>query len=167
MTDDLILRDVMEADLPIFFAQQSDPDAIYRAAFTAKDPTDRNAFDAHWNRILADATVIIRTIILDDQVVGSVLSYEESGKPEVSYWLGKEYWGRGLATRALADFLAHVNLTRPIYARFAKDNIASCRVLEKCEFILIGETRGFANARGAQIAERVLVLNASANDPLK
>jgi RimJ/RimL family protein N-acetyltransferase len=92
------------------------------------------------------------------QVVGSVLSYEEASKPEVSYWIGKEYWGKGLATRALSDFLAHINKTRPIYARVAKDNIGSRRVLEKCGFTIMGEAKGFANARGQEIAELILVL---------
>ena len=82
MTSTLLLRDVIEDDLPIFFEQQLDPDANYMAAFTAKDPTNREAFTAHWNRILADATVIIQVILCDGQVAGSVLSYEEAGTPE-------------------------------------------------------------------------------------
>ncbi len=164
MTSGLSLRDVVEDDVPIFFEQQLDPEANYMAAFTAKDPTNREAFTAHWNRILADATVIIKTIVFDGQVVGSVLSYEEAGKPEVSYWLGKEYWGKGLATRALAEFLAHGNKKRPIYARVAKDNLGSRRVLEKCGFTIIGEARGFANARGQEIEELLLELRANERD---
>lgn len=118
---------------------------------------DRQAFMAHWKRILSDATVMIRTIITEGQVAGSVLSYEEDGKPEVSYWLGKEYWGKGIATRALAEFLAQGNPTRPMYARVAKDNLGSLRVLDKCGFTVIGEARGFANARGMEIDELLLV----------
>jgi RimJ/RimL family protein N-acetyltransferase len=128
------------------------------AAFTAKDPANREAFTTHWTRILADPTVIIKTIVLDGHVVGSVLSYEEGGRPEVSFWLGKEYWGRGLATEALLQFLAHGNKTRPIYARAAKDNMGSRRVLEKCGFTTVAETRGFANARGEEIEELLLEL---------
>jgi RimJ/RimL family protein N-acetyltransferase len=161
MTSDLLLRDVVEDDLPIFFEQQLDPDANYMAAFTAKDPTNREAFAAHWNRILADATVTIKTIVAAGQVVGSVLSYEEAGKPEVSYWIGKQYWGQGLATRALSGFLAHANRTRPIYARVAKDNIGSLRVLAKCGFTINGEARGFANARGEEVEELILELRAN------
>jgi RimJ/RimL family protein N-acetyltransferase len=147
---------VIDTDLPIFFEQQLDPDANAMAAFTAKDPTDRQAFMAHWHRILTDPTVIIKTIIYDEQVAGSVLSYEEAGKPEVSYWIGKEFWGKGIATWALSEFLAHVNLARPIYARVAKDNCGSLRVLEKCGFVITGEGIGFANARGREIEEFVL-----------
>ena len=164
MASRLLLRDVVEDDLPIFYEQQLDPDANYMAAFTTKDPTNRDAFTAHWNRILADATVIIKTIVFGGQVVGSVLSYEEGGKPEVSYWLGKEYWGRGLATHALAEFLAYGNRARPIYARVAKDNVGSRRVLEKCGFTIIGEAKGFANARGEEIEELLLALRATERD---
>ena len=128
------------------------------AAFTSKDPADRGAFDAHWNRILAEPTVMIRTVLSDGEVAGSVLSYEESGSPEVSYWLGRTFWGRGVATRALATFLADVNRTRPIYARVAKDNAGSIRVLEKCGFTATDEVMGFANARGREIAELVFEL---------
>lgn len=153
------LRDVRDADLPIFFEHQLDPEAQAMAAFTAKDPSDRAAFMAHWRRILADPTVINRTIIVDDQVAGSVASYLDDGHPEVTYWLGRGFWGRGVATRALAEFLASVNQTRPIYARAAKDNLGSLRVLEKCGFRVIGEDCGFANARGAEIDELLLRLD--------
>jgi RimJ/RimL family protein N-acetyltransferase len=162
---DLLLRNVVEDDLPIFFAQQLDDDANYMAAFTAKDPANWDAFTAHWHRILSNATGIVQTIVFDGHVVGYVLSYEEAGTPEVSYWLGKDYWGQGLATRALAAFLAHSNTTRPIYARVAKDNRGSRRVLEKCGFRISGEDRGFANARGADVEEYLLRLDARARGP--
>lgn len=156
--DELLLRPVVGDDLPIFFEQQADPDANYMAAFTVKDPGDRAAFMARWQRILADTTVIIRTVMTDGAVAGSVLSYEEEGRPEVSYWLGRAFWGRSIATRALTAFLADANRTRPIYARAAKDNIGSLRVLAKCGFTIVGEDNGYANARGAEVEEYVLAL---------
>jgi RimJ/RimL family protein N-acetyltransferase len=158
MESDFSLRDVQETDLLLFFANQLDPEANQMAAFTAKDPTDQHAFMAHWQRILSNPTCITQTIIVDGQVAGSVSSYEDEGHPEVTYWLGKNYWGRGLATRALATFLAQTNPTRPIYARTAKDNIGSLRVLQKCGFQIIGEDSGFANARGKEIEEYLLQL---------
>lgn len=152
------LREVRAEDLPLFFEFQLDPEANQMAAFTAKDPADRQAFMAHWTRILGDETNIIRTILFEEQVVGSVSSYEESaGHPEVTYWLGKPYWGQGIATAALRAFLALVTV-RPIYARAAKDHHASLRVLEKCGFIIVGEDRGFANARRQEIEEWLLQL---------
>ena len=159
MDSDVSLRDVLEADLPSFFAYQLDPDAQAMAAFTSKDPANREAFLAHWHQILADPTTINRTIVVDGQVAGSVSSYLDDGHLEVTYWLGKHYWGKGLASGALSAFLAHANPTRPIYARAAKDNIGSLRVLEKCGFKIIGEDRGFANARGKEIEEFLLELS--------
>jgi RimJ/RimL family protein N-acetyltransferase len=141
---DVRLRDVVSDDLSIFFAQQLDPTANHMAAFTAKDPTDREAFMAHWAKILGDGGIIIRTILFEGQVVGYVLTHGWFGEPEVTYWLGKEYWGRGLATQALTAFL-RVQTIRPLLARAAKDNLASIRVLQKCGFVLTGETTGFAD----------------------
>lgn len=155
----VVLREVHVEDLPLFFEHQQDPEANSMAAFTAKDPTDQQAFMAHWTRILGDATTTIRTILIEGQVAGSVSSYEETaGHPEVTYWLGKPYWGKGIATAALRALLAQVT-TRPIYARVAKDNRASLRVLEKCGFTIIGEDKGFANARGQEIEEWLLHLS--------
>lgn len=150
------LRDVHEDDLTIFFKQQLDADANHMAAFTAKDPADRVAFDAHWSKIMGDEKISIKTILLyGGEVAGHVLKYVMDGKPEVSYWVGKEYWGKGIATQALLMFLNDIK-RRPIYARAAKDNSASVRVLEKCGFSITGNDRGYANARGEEIEEVIL-----------
>ncbi len=160
MSGDVRLRAVSEADLPIFFAQQLDPGANHMAAFTSRDPADRAAFMAHWERILSDASIVKRTILCDGQVAGNIGCYQdELDRPEVTYWLGRPYWGRGIATRALAAFMAHVPL-RPLYARVAKDNLASRRVLETNGFTVCGEDKGYANARGEEVEEFVLRLDA-------
>lgn len=164
MADDIVLRDVTDDDLPIFFEQQLDPDANYMAAFTSKDPTDRDAFMAHWARIRADETIINRTVVYDGQVAGSVASFEDDGRLEVTYWLGREFWGKGIATKALATLLEY-QTTRPIYARAAKDNTASLRVLQKCGFVITGEDKGYANARGEVIGEYLLTLAADTETP--
>jgi RimJ/RimL family protein N-acetyltransferase len=160
LTSAVLLRDVTEGDLPIFFEQQLDPDANHMAAFTAGDPADRDAFTARWTKILGDETITKKTILFDGHVAGHVLSFEQFGEPEVSYWIGKKYWGKGLATEALSKFLGHVR-TRPLFARAAKDNIASIRVLEKCGFTISGEDRGFSNARGEEVEEFNLILVAN------
>ncbi len=164
MADDIVLRDVTDDDLPIFFGQQLDPDANYMAAFTSRDPSDRDAFMAHWAKIRADETITNRTVVYDGQVAGSVASFEDFGQLEVTYWLGREFWGRGIATRALTAFLEY-QTTRPIYARAAKDNAASLRVLQKCGFVITGEDKGYANARGQVIEEYLLTLAADAETP--
>jgi RimJ/RimL family protein N-acetyltransferase len=145
---DLTLRQVMPDDLPIFFEHMRDPVAVRMAAFTAKDPDDRAAFDAHWARILTDDRNLIRTILVDGNVAGSVSSYVGDVGLEVTYWLGREFWGRSIAAAALAAFLK-LQTARPIFARAAKDNAGSLRVLEKC---------GFANGRGEEVEEYILRL---------
>lgn len=159
MVDELFLRKVFQEDLESFYTFQKEPEAVHMAAFTAKDPADRDAFDAFWSRILGNEEILIRTILFNGEVAGSVLSYVDEGKPEVSYWIGMDYWGKGIATMALTAFLESVNTSRPIYARVAADNLASRRVLEKCGFRVIGESRGFANARGTEIDELLLELS--------
>jgi RimJ/RimL family protein N-acetyltransferase len=153
----VLLREVTEEDLDVFFEQQQDPEANYMAAFTPVDPGDREAFDRRWARILGDNSITVRTIVYGGQVAGSVSSFEQFGEREVSYWLGRAYWGRGIATRALSEFLGQLAV-RPLYARAAKDNIASVRVLEKCGFRVVGEDKGFANARGEETEEYILIL---------
>jgi RimJ/RimL family protein N-acetyltransferase len=154
---DVVLRDVIDGDLPIFFTQHRDPMANHMAAFTVKDPTDEAAFNERWGRILNDATVTVQTIVFEGQVAGSVLSFEQFGQREVSYWIDRSLWGRGIATAALSALLTRVT-TRPLHARAAKDNLASIRVLEKCGFSITGEDKGFANARGQEVEEFILEL---------
>lgn len=157
LTGRILLRDVTEADLAIFFEHQLAESARYMAAFTSKDPTDKDAFLAHWNKILADETIIKKSIRFDGQVVGHVVSFQQMGELEVSYWIGKDYWGQGLATRALSHFLDEMK-ARPLFARAVKDNIGSIRVLEKCGFTIVGEDKGFANGRGGEVEEFILKL---------
>ncbi len=152
MSDDLVLRDVGESDLAILFDHQRDPDASYMAAFVSRDPSDWEAFLKHWKRILADPTVTMKAILCSSRVVGSVGSFELEGKPQVTYWIAKEHWGKGIATKALMELLRHVK-RRPLYASAANDNLASIRVLRKCGFAVCGQAKGFAGARGAVIEE--------------
>ncbi len=159
MTEEVTLRDVMDGDLDIFFVQQQDPVALHMAAFTAKEPANKQVFIAHWSRIRADDAIMIQTILYGGQVAGHVLSFEQFGKREVSYWLGREYWGQGVATRALSLFL-RLDETRPLFARAAKDNAGSVRVLQKCGYVIAGEDKGYANARGEEVEEFILRLGA-------
>lgn len=149
------LREVEKDDLQVFYKQQLDPEAIFMAAFTAKDPADWEGFQIHWARILGDESIIIRTILFEGHIAGHILSHAWFGEREVSYWLGREFWGKGIATQALAAFLEIIE-PRPLYARVVKDNVASVRVLEKCGFRISGEDRGFSNARGREVEEYIL-----------
>jgi RimJ/RimL family protein N-acetyltransferase len=157
---DVALRDVIEEDVDIFFEQQLDPAANHMAAFTAKDPADRTAFNKHWTMILGNGAIAKKTILFDRQVAGHIAGFEQFGKRSVSYWIGREYWGKGIATRALMLFL-DLEGTRPLYARAAKDNAASIRVLEKCGFRMFGEDKGYSNARGEEVEEYIFRLDAA------
>lgn len=157
MALDLQLREVAAGDLPVFFEHQRDPLGVHMAAFTAKDPDDRTAFDAHWRRLRDDPTILMRTIEVDGRPAGHVSSYVGDVGLEVTYWLGRDYWGQGIATAALQAFLQQ-ETRRPLHARAAADNAASLRVLEKCGFVRTGRARGYANARRAEIDEFLLEL---------
>ncbi len=153
-----MLRPVEPGDLDHHFAQQRDPVARQMAAFTSADPDDRAAFDAHWARISADPGIVNRTIEFGGTVVGHVASFEQGGQREITYWIDRAHWGRGIATRALRLFLAEVP-ARPLHARAAADNAASIRVSTNCGFVACGTDRGFAAARGAEIDEVLLRLD--------
>jgi len=130
-----LLRDVIDDDIPIFFEQQNDPEAIEMAAFP---PREWEAFAAHWARIRADDSCVLKTIVSDGEVAGNIGCWPRDGKRYVGYWLGREFWGKGLATRALQELVAQ--LERPLYAEVSTANIGSIRVLEKCGFSVIRRT---------------------------
>jgi RimJ/RimL family protein N-acetyltransferase len=151
------LREIRDEDIPVLFEQWADPVAAHMAAFTAPDHMDRDAFDRRWARLRADETIVHRVIVVDGEVAGSIGSWGEPGEREVTYWVSRSYWGKGIATNALNAFLA-VEQSRPLTARIASDNVASRRVLETCGFRVVGTDRGFAEARSAEIEEYVLRL---------
>jgi RimJ/RimL family protein N-acetyltransferase len=128
------------------------------AAFTAPDHMDRDAFERRWSRLRADETLLNRVIVVDDEVAGTIGSWGDSGEREITYWIGRSHWGKGIATGALNAFLA-VERSRPLHARVAYDNVASRRVLEKCGFRVVATERGHAEARSAEIEELVLRLD--------
>ncbi|MGX1129694.1 RimJ/RimL family protein N-acetyltransferase [Streptomyces glaucescens] len=151
------LRPVHDSDLPVFFRQLNDPESLRMAAFTPVDPADRQAFDAHWRRLRASADVHARTVLLDGDVVGNAAVYGVPGEREVTYWVDRAYWGRGVATAALRALLAEVP-ERPLYARAAADNAGSLHVLDHCGFRETARVPQYAPARGEEIEEVVLRL---------
>jgi RimJ/RimL family protein N-acetyltransferase len=126
------LRNVEANDLPLFFEHQRDPIAVAMVAFRSRD---RAAFDQHWAKLLADDSLLKKTVIVDGEVAGNIGSWTAEGKREVGYWIDRAFWGRGVATEALSAFLC-LEQTRPLHAGVAKHNAASIRVLQKCGFKL-------------------------------
>ena len=127
----VVLREVVECDLPIFFEHQRDGEAVRMAAFCSRD---HEAFITHWAKLRREPLNIIRTIVCGGQVAGNIGSWIAEDQRLIGYWIGREFWGRGVATAALAAFVTEVK-ERPLHAFVAKHNVGSIRVLEKCKFV--------------------------------
>ncbi|HEV7180807.1 MAG TPA: GNAT family protein [Candidatus Baltobacteraceae bacterium] len=80
---------------------------------------------------------------------------ERRGTGEIGYWLGKRFWGRGIATAAAGAFSEYVfgryDLRR-VEAHAYGSNAASQRVLEKCGFKREGVLRG-AVVKGSEVRD--------------
>lgn len=124
------LRPVVEDDIHTFFRHQSDPASVQMAQVP---PRDEAAYLARWTRLLADRTVVTRTIMVDSDVAGHVMSFDRDGVREFGYWLGREFWGQGIAGEAARQYLA-LERHRPLFAVVAEHNIASRRLLSRCGF---------------------------------
>jgi RimJ/RimL family protein N-acetyltransferase len=153
----IALRPVENADLDALFDQMRDPESVAMAAFTAENPDDRDAFDAHMARVLNSPGITHRAITGDGQLVGSIASFASGDETEVTYWIDRSAWGRGIASRAL-ELLLELVPVRPLHARAASDNIASLRVLRKAGFAIIGTETSYAAARRGEIEETILRL---------
>lgn len=151
------LRPTEIADLDFLFQFQLDEEGGYLAAFMPKDPTDKAAYIAKHTKLLSDPTVNSQTVIMDDIIVGSIAKFVMEGDTEITYWIDRKFWGQGIATKVLNEFLA-IETNRPIFGRVAFDNFGSQKVLEKCGFIKVGNDKGFANARQKEIAEFIYKL---------
>jgi len=154
----LTFRPVEPTDLDAIFEQMRDRESVHMAAFTADDPNDRSAFDAHMTKIMFSSEVWLRAITCDSALAGTIGSWVSDGVSEVTYWINRAYWGQGIATRALGLFLEQTNV-RPIRARAASDNAGSLRVLQNAGFHPIGTELSFAPGRAAEIEETILELS--------
>ncbi len=152
------LRALQKDDLDAFFEHQKDEKARYMAAFVSKNPNDKQAFLAHWDKVLADESIVIRTILNNGRISGHILCHSWFGDPELTYWLDKSEWGRGIATEAVRLFVQEISV-RPLFTRIVKDNMGSQRVLEKNGFVISDEDKGFANGRNSEAEEFILKLN--------
>jgi len=153
----LQLRRTETSDLEFFFKFQLDKEANYLAAFTAKDPADKAAYFEKYTKLLNDPAIHMQTILVDETIAGSVSKFEMEGRAEITYWIDRNCWGKGIATAALKSFLA-IEPARPIFGRVAFDNFGSQKVLEKCGFVKTGTDKGFANARQTEIEEFIYKL---------
>lgn len=154
----VVLRGIAPSDLESIFEFERDPVAVRLAAFTPEDPDDRIRFDAHWERILADPSIVCRAIEHDGELVGTIASFVMEGDREVTYWIAREHWGRGFASRALELLLEQLP-ERPLWARAVDDNLGSLRVLERAGFRVVGDNVDYAPGRQTNVRELILRLD--------
>jgi [ribosomal protein S5]-alanine N-acetyltransferase len=155
---DIKLTPTKISDLDFLFQFQCDKEGGYLAAFMPKDPTDKTAYISKYTKLLDDPSVNNQTILLDNNIVGSIAKFVIEGDTEITYWIDRKFWGQGIATKALKVML-ELEATRPVFGRVAFDNFGSQKVLEKCGFTKIGTDKGFANARQAEIEEFIYKLD--------
>ena len=158
MEERVSIRPVKTDDLPIFFVHQLDPEATKLAAFPSRD---REAFFTHWTtNILGNSAAVCRTILAGNHVAGYLGAWTDAATSErlICYWIGREFWGRGIASAAMSQFLRFES-TRPLSARVAKHNLGSIRVLEKAGFARAGED-AFSLPGGARMEELIYILAA-------
>jgi RimJ/RimL family protein N-acetyltransferase len=133
--DDVALRDVQRNDLDVFFANQSDPESERMSRSPARD---WDTFLAHWTtNVLGVTTGRAQTVTVGGQTAGNVVSWFGGDRRFLGYVIGREFWGRGVATAAVGLFLAQEPI-RPLYADAFVGNAGSIRVLQKCGFTRIG-----------------------------
>lgn len=154
---DIILRPTEISDLDTLFEFQLDKEGTYMAAFMPNNYADKSAYMEKYIKLLDNPAVNNQTIILNNEIAGSIAKFEMNGVAEITYWIDRNCWGKGVATKALRKFLSAESV-RPIFARVSFDNIGSQRVLEKCGFIKTGSGKGFANARQMEIEEFIYEL---------
>ncbi len=155
---EITLNPTTISDFERLFVFQSDMDGIQMAAFMPPNPLGKEAFLEKWINILQRTDVNMQTIYADGIIVGSIGKYDIEGDAQITYWLDKAFWGKGIATEALTMFLAFEK-QRPMFGSTAFDNIGSQRVLEKCGFVKIRSEIGFAAARNKDIVEFIYRLD--------
>src|SRR5690349_467626 len=154
----ITLRPFADSDLDPLFAWESDPRAVRMAAFTRANPSDRSAFDAHYERVRGDPSNTLLAIDDAGEFVGTIGSFTREGDREVTYWLAPARWGQGLASQALRAFLA-IESIRPLYGRVADHNAASAKVLARSGFVEVGSETAFAPGIGGSVVERIYRLD--------
>ena len=119
--------------------------------------------DADARRWLAPAPDEARFALLEDDLLigGAGYFLRSADTAEVGFWLGRAYWGRGLATEAVKAVIGY-GLMHGDNAAFTSshftDNPASGRVLAKLGFEPTGTCRITCVARGEEVAAVCYVL---------
>ena len=140
------LRDLGDDDLDAVFEMMRTPDAVDMAAFTAADPSDREADG-----------VQMYVVTENGGFAGTAALFTVDGDREVTFWIAHHAWGRGVASEALRLLISR-EPERPLFARAAASNTASLAVLAKAGFTEVSRTMSFAPALGREVEEITLTL---------
>lgn len=151
------LRDLDDEDLDAIYEMMRDRTAVEMAAFTAADPDDRDGFDAWIARQRAAPEVATYVVTENGGFAGTAALFSAEGDREVTYWIARHAWGRGVATEALRILVSR-EPERPLFARVAAHNAASIAVLTKVGFTEVSRDVEFAPGVGRDVEEIVMVL---------
>jgi RimJ/RimL family protein N-acetyltransferase len=151
------LRAIDDDDLDAIFEMMRDPESVAMAAFTTDDPDDRDTFDEWIARQRRTPGVACFVVTENGGFAGSAAVFTVDGDREVSFWLARHAWGRGIATEALHLLVSH-EAERPLYARAAAHNARSIAVLKKSGFTEVSRNVAFAPGLGLDVEEIVFTL---------
>ena len=151
------LRDLDDDDLDAIFEMMRDRAAVEMAAFTAADPDDRDVFDAWIARQRTTPDVTLSVVTENGGFAGTAAVFSADGDREVTYWIARHAWGRGVATEALRVLVSR-EPERPLFARVAAHNTASIAVLTKVGFTEVSRDVEYAPGVGRETEEIVMVL---------
>lgn len=158
LTGDVALVDLTDEDYETLQPFQHDTEAMYQAG-SGRVYETVEGFTEFFKDLQVKGAVF-QVILLEGEVVGNMASFDRLGKREISYWIGREHWGKGIATKALATWLGRFDVPEDgLYARVLTDHLASARVLEKNGFTAIGNDRFFSEPRGEEVEETLYCLN--------
>ncbi len=151
------LRAVEDDDLDAIFEMMRDRDAAKMVAFGAEDPDDRDAFDEWMSRRRASDEVDLLVVTEDGGFAGTAASFAVGADREVSFWVARHAWGRGVATEALRLLVAR-EPERPLFGRVAAHNAGAIAVFERNGFTELSRAPMHAPALGREVDEIVYVL---------
>ena len=151
------LRELDDDDLDAIYEMMRDRTAVEMAAFTAADPDDRRVFDEWIARQRAAPEVATYVVTENGGFAGTAALFSADGDREVTYWIARHAWGRGVATEALRILVSR-EPERPLFARVAAHNAGSIAVLTKVGFTEVSRDIEFAPGVGRDVEEIVMVL---------
>jgi RimJ/RimL family protein N-acetyltransferase len=160
LTPRLALRRLQAQDAPELARLIDDPD-IARMTARIPHPYGLEDADGFIARVRRDEAKVFAIQPYGGPLAGVIGFQDDGAAPEMGYWLGRPFWGRGYATeagRGLLDWAERRWGKRALRSGHFSDNPASGRVLDKLGFLYTGEVQKRASlARGEPVDTRMMV----------